>query len=134
MDREANIFSNLRLFFAGKQKKVNNIFQKYGSGIWLSIVTCFMLFLYAPLELLFLNQDEFWYDAYLLIPIMFFVFCCGMCGQYHSVCTAAEMESDTVSNRSGGIFYGNDLFLYTGQLFDRKSAIAGRIYDRLELV
>ncbi len=74
MDREANIFSNLRLFFAGKQKKVNNIFQKYGSGIWLSIVTCFMLFLYAPLELLFLNQDEFWYDAYLLIPIMFFVF------------------------------------------------------------
>ncbi len=74
MDREANIFSNLRLFFAGKQKKVNNIFQKYGSGIWLSIVTCFMLFLYAPLELLFLNQDEFWYDAYQLIPIMFFVF------------------------------------------------------------
>ena len=51
-----------------------NIFQKYGSGIWLSIVTCFMLFLYAPLELLFLNQDEFWYDAYQLIPIMFFVF------------------------------------------------------------
>lgn len=39
------------------------------------IVTCFMLFLYAPLELLFTNQDEFWFDAYILVPIMFVVFC-----------------------------------------------------------
>lgn len=74
MVRETNKFSDLGLFFAGKQKKVSNIFQKYGSGIWLSVVTCFMFFLYAPLELLFLNQDEFWFDAYLLTPIMFLVF------------------------------------------------------------
>lgn len=45
------------------------------SGIWLSVATCFMLFLYAPLELLFTNQDEFWFDAYILVPIMFAVFC-----------------------------------------------------------
>lgn len=43
-------------------------------GIWLSIVTCFMLFLYAPLDLLFTNQDEFWFDAYLLVPIMSVIF------------------------------------------------------------
>lgn len=45
-----------------------------GGGTWISIATCFMLFLYAPLELLFLNQDEFWFDALLLAPIMFAVF------------------------------------------------------------
>ncbi len=58
-----------------------HFFQKQGmnlinmeSGIWLSAATCFMLFLYAPLELLFTNQDEFWFDAYILTPVMFVVF------------------------------------------------------------
>lgn len=45
-----------------------------GEGIWLSVVTCFMLFIFAPFELLFMNQNEFWFDAYLLAPIMLFVF------------------------------------------------------------
>lgn len=45
-----------------------------GGGIWLSVVTCFMLFIFAPFELLFMNQNEFWFDAYLLAPIMLFVF------------------------------------------------------------
>lgn len=62
-----------------------NIREKIGgisSGVWLSIVTCFMFFLYAPLELLFTNQDEFWFDVYTLTPIMFVVFaimavCCS---------------------------------------------------------
>lgn len=44
------------------------------SGVWLSIATCFMLFLYAPMELLFTNQDEFWFDLYILVPIMLVVF------------------------------------------------------------
>lgn len=44
------------------------------SGIWLSVVTCFMFFLYAPIELLFTNQDEFWFDLYILLPIMLVVF------------------------------------------------------------
>lgn len=43
-------------------------------GIWLSVAVCFMLFLYAPLELLFTNQDEFWFDAYILFPVMAAVF------------------------------------------------------------
>lgn len=43
-------------------------------AILLSLAVCFMLFLYAPIETYFLNKDEFWYDIYILVPIMFFVF------------------------------------------------------------
>ena len=52
----------------------NGMLDNINSGIWLSAATCFMLFLYAPLELLFTNQDEFWFDAYILVPIMFVAF------------------------------------------------------------
>ncbi len=55
-------------------KKTAGRIHEIGSGIWLSIATCFMLFLYAPLELLFTNQDEFWFDVYILTPIMFAIF------------------------------------------------------------
>lgn len=48
--------------------------KEISSAIWLSIAVCFMLFLYAPLELLLTNQDEFWFDVYLLAPIMLVVF------------------------------------------------------------
>lgn len=57
-----------------KDKKLTGLFHRLRSGIWLSFVTCFMLFLYAPLELLFTNQDEFWFDVYLLVPIMSVIF------------------------------------------------------------
>lgn len=55
--------------------KIADIFHDLSGGIWLSVVTCFMLFLYTPLELLFTNQDEFWFDAYILFPVMAVVFC-----------------------------------------------------------
>ena len=61
-----------------KVQKEQPRYLNISGGIWLSIVTCFMLFLYAPLELLFMNQNEFWFDAYLLAPVMFFVFL-GVC-------------------------------------------------------
>ncbi|MBD5504989.1 MAG: LTA synthase family protein [Lachnospiraceae bacterium] len=57
-----------------KHEKTAGIFFHLRGGIWLSIVTCFMLFIYAPLELLFTNQDEFWFDIYILVPIMSAVF------------------------------------------------------------
>lgn len=57
-----------------ENKKLIGVFHQIRSGIWLSVVTCFMLFLYAPLELLFMNQDEFWWDARLIFPILFLVF------------------------------------------------------------
>lgn len=44
------------------------------SSIALSIVTCFMFFIYAPLELYFTNKDDFWFDIWVLLPIMVCVF------------------------------------------------------------
>lgn len=40
----------------------------------LSATTCFMFFMYAPLELYFTNKDESWYDIWVLFPIMLCVF------------------------------------------------------------
>ncbi len=56
-------------------------FRQMIDGVWLSIAVCFMLFLYAPLELLFTNQEEFWFDVYILVPIMSVVFliACVVC-------------------------------------------------------
>ena len=39
-------------------------------AIFLSLAACFMLFLFAPVEIYLGNQDEFWYDAYLLFPFL----------------------------------------------------------------
>lgn len=47
---------------------------KLKAAVILSVATCFMFFLYAPLELYFTNKDEFWYDVWVLFPIMFCVF------------------------------------------------------------
>lgn len=44
------------------------------STVMLSISVCFMFFIYAPLELYLTNKDEFWYDIYVLAPIMGCVF------------------------------------------------------------
>lgn len=43
-------------------------------AVILSAATCFMFFLYAPLELYFTNKDEFWYDIWVLFPVLFCVF------------------------------------------------------------
>ena len=56
-----------------KEKKLLQRKEVY-VNILLSLVTCFMFFIYAPLELLFTNNDEFWYDFWLLFPVMFVVF------------------------------------------------------------
>lgn len=51
--------------------------HKISGGIWVTMATSFMLFLYAPLELLFTNMDEFWFDAYILTLVMIVVFVIG---------------------------------------------------------
>ncbi len=48
------------------------------SGIFLSLVTCFMLCIFAPLEIYAGNQEEVWYDAYLLFPFCIGLFCALM--------------------------------------------------------
>lgn len=60
-----------------KDNRKVHIFRGGGVNVWLSIAVCFMLFLYAPLELLFTNQDEFWFDAYILTPLMLVPFGIG---------------------------------------------------------
>ncbi len=42
--------------------------SKIKTGCLLALTACFMLFLYAPLELLFTNQEEFFFDMYILLP------------------------------------------------------------------
>lgn len=37
----------------------------------LSLTTCFMFFIYAPMELYLTNQSEFFYDVYILFPLIF---------------------------------------------------------------
>ena len=44
------------------------------SGFTLSISICFMFFVYAPVELYLTNSGEFWYDLWVLLPIMLCVF------------------------------------------------------------
>lgn len=61
------------------QKKWNKgkMLAELKPAFFLSLTFCFMLFIYAPLELYINNIDEFWYDAYVLFPFIikdFFLF------------------------------------------------------------
>lgn len=49
--------------------------MSYGAALAAS--ACFMLFVYAPIELYFTNQNEFFYDLYLLIPPLLINFAIG---------------------------------------------------------
>lgn len=44
----------------------------------LSAAICFMFFIYAPVELYLTNTGEFWYDLWVLLPIMLCVFAAFM--------------------------------------------------------
>lgn len=58
-------------------EKVKRMFREIDGGIWVSAAANFMLWVYAPVELLFTNQDEFWFDVYILLPVMALVFAVG---------------------------------------------------------
>lgn len=51
------------------------MFGRMKSGIFVSLAACFMLCIFAPLEIYLSNPGEFWYDAYMLFP-----FCLGLFG------------------------------------------------------
>ena len=53
-----------------KEKSIKSIL----AGVILSIAVSFLFFLYAPLELYVTNKNEFWFDFYKLIPVLFIVF------------------------------------------------------------
>lgn len=54
------------------------IFRQYvknlSAALSLSLAMCFMLFIYAPLELYFNNKTDFWYDFSKIFPICLFMF------------------------------------------------------------
>ena len=54
------------------QKKWNKgkMLAELKPAFFLSLAFCFMLFIYAPLELYVNNMEEFWYDAFLLFPFL----------------------------------------------------------------
>lgn len=43
-------------------------------AIFLSVAICFMFFMFSPVEMYLTNKNEFWYDIYVLAPIMACVF------------------------------------------------------------
>lgn len=49
-------------------------FKDFVPGIIISFVCSFLVCLYAPLELFFSNRDEFWFDIYVLGPIVLGMF------------------------------------------------------------
>ncbi len=54
------------------QKKWNKgkMLAELRPAFFLSLTFCFMLFIYAPLELYVNNIEEFWYDAFVLFPFI----------------------------------------------------------------
>ena len=52
--------------------------QELGAGIWVVTAMFFMLFVYAPTELYCYNMDEFWFDYYVLLPVIGIMFLGGL--------------------------------------------------------
>lgn len=57
-----------------KLGKYRNFLKEMFSGCMVSLALCFMLFFYAPLELYFINKNEFWFDINNLLPIVLVTF------------------------------------------------------------
>lgn len=55
-------------------KPRNDNAKNLTAGIIIVSALCFMLFFYAPLELYFYNQDDFWFDLYNLLPVVLLLF------------------------------------------------------------
>lgn len=63
-----------------KRWEQGKMFSHLKPAISVTVVTCFMLFIFAPLEIYLSNPGEFWYDAYLLFPFVIkdFLFFAGI--------------------------------------------------------
>lgn len=56
------------------KEPLGQYFKSLSSSLALSFAMCFMLFIYAPLELYFTNKSDFWYDFSMLFPICILMF------------------------------------------------------------
>lgn len=67
----SNKWSDLRGKRDGEPDKMENHFKP---AVLLSVAICFMFFVFSPIETYLTNKNEFWYDIYILVPIMACVF------------------------------------------------------------
>ena len=52
--------------------------EKIESAFWVMISICFLVFVYAPLEMFFNNQNEFWFDLSVILPYVLILFLVGV--------------------------------------------------------
>lgn len=83
------------------------IFGKIKSGIFVSLAACFMLFVFAPLEIYLNNPGEFWYDAYLLFP-----FCLGGFGISMLVCILVFLTAYFLGDKIYDIALAGCFFIF----------------------
>lgn len=76
--------------FAGSE--VNGKSKK--TGIISALAFCFLLFIYAPLEIYWANCQDFYFDIYILLPYVFGLFSTGF-----AVCVCLVLFSSAFSNR-----------------------------------
>lgn len=54
--------------------RLNSHIKQSAPGIWAAAALLFLFIVYAPLELYFTNQREFWYDLYDMLPVILVCF------------------------------------------------------------
>lgn len=110
------------------------------AGISVMGALCFMLFLYAPLELFFYNQREFWFDLYTLFPfllvlfgvaflamVLFGVLCCLLLPKVYKVVVIPALSIVLLGAYVQGNFLLNDLPPMDGLEYDWADYSAGRL-------
>ncbi len=62
-------------------KSIKTVIKKVNGGILCSLALSFLIFIYAPLELYLVNQDDFWFDIYTIFPYLMgmFLISCTVC-------------------------------------------------------
>lgn len=58
-----------------KSRTAKKILSSTDTGIITAISASYLLTIYAPLEMLFTNQDEFWFDLQTVFPVCLLLFC-----------------------------------------------------------
>lgn len=110
------------------------------AGICLVGALCFMLFIYAPLELFFYNQREFWFDLYTLLPLLLvllcvsflaatviMVICCAVCPKLYKAGMIPVVSMVFLCAYVQGNFLLNDLPPMDGLEYDWADYSDGRL-------
>ena len=60
---------------SGNKGKLREIMEDMIPALFITLSGCFMVCIYAPLDLFFNNKNEFWFNARILVPQLFRMFC-----------------------------------------------------------